>query len=181
MKKKTKHLFTLLELNGSSFEQIWSPFTQGWFASNLVEIGPAVMKKNIFNNVVNVFLLFGIYLPFEMGGPLYLNKHESTTPNDALCQVWLKLDQWFWSRIFIFIWSMYFCYSVFIFPLKRAEPLFEQTWVLLTEEFSMQCLVEIGPVVQYKIFKIVSMHFLYLVIISPWKRMGHFVWRKKKP
>ena len=29
---------------------------------------------------------------------LYLNKHESSSPKDALCQVWLKLAQWFWRR-----------------------------------------------------------------------------------
>ena len=27
-----------------------------------------------------------------------LNKLESSSPNDALCQVWLKLAQWFWRR-----------------------------------------------------------------------------------
>ena len=27
---------------------------------------------------------------------LHLKKLESTSPKDALCQVWLKLAQWFW-------------------------------------------------------------------------------------
>ena len=31
---------------------------------------------------------------------LHLNKLESPSPKDALCQVWLKLAQWFWRRIF---------------------------------------------------------------------------------
>ena len=29
---------------------------------------------------------------------LHLNKLESPSPKDALCQVWLKLAQWFWRR-----------------------------------------------------------------------------------
>ena len=35
------------------------------------------------------------YLPLEKSGALHLNKLESPSPKDALCQVWLKLDQWF--------------------------------------------------------------------------------------
>ena len=31
------------------------------------------------------------YLPLEKGGTLDLNKLESPSPKDALCQVWLKL------------------------------------------------------------------------------------------
>jgi hypothetical protein len=30
-----------------------------------------------------------------------LNKLESPPPKDDLCQVWLKLAQWFWSRRFL--------------------------------------------------------------------------------
>ena len=51
-----------------------------------------------FLNFVNVFSLFRNYLPLEKGGALQLNKLESPLPRDALCQVWLKLAQWFWRR-----------------------------------------------------------------------------------
>ena len=34
--------------------------------------------------------LFRNYLPLEKGGAFHLNKLESTSPIDALCQVWLK-------------------------------------------------------------------------------------------
>ena len=51
-----------------------------------------------FLNFVNVFSLFGYYLPLEKGGALHLNKLESPLPKDALWQVWLKLAQWFWRR-----------------------------------------------------------------------------------
>jgi hypothetical protein len=32
----------------------------------------------------------------ERGYPLLLNKLQSPSPKDDLCQVWLKLVQWFW-------------------------------------------------------------------------------------
>jgi hypothetical protein len=38
------------------------------------------------------------YLPLERGLPLSLNKLESPSPKDDLCQVWLKLALWFWRR-----------------------------------------------------------------------------------
>ena len=44
-----------------------------------------------FFNFDNVFSLFRNYLPLEKGGALHLNKFESPSPKDALCQVWLKL------------------------------------------------------------------------------------------
>jgi hypothetical protein len=37
----------------------------------------------------------------EMGYPLHLYKLESSLPKDDLCQVWLKLVQWFWRRRFL--------------------------------------------------------------------------------
>jgi hypothetical protein len=51
-----------------------------------------------FLKIFNVFLLFRYYLPLERGYPLTVNKLESPSPKD-LCQVWLKLVQWFWRRI----------------------------------------------------------------------------------
>ena len=52
-------------------------------------------------NFVNVFSLFHNYLPLEYGGVLHLNKLESPSPKDDLCQAWLKLAQWFWRRRFL--------------------------------------------------------------------------------
>ena len=47
---------------------------------------------------VNVYLLFHSYLPLEKGMALHLNKLESPSPMDVLCQICLKLDQWFLRR-----------------------------------------------------------------------------------
>ena len=69
----------------------WIPFTQWCIVPSLVEISPVVWEKKIFKFLVNVFSLFGKYLPSKMGGALYLKKLESSSPNYALCQVWLKL------------------------------------------------------------------------------------------
>ena len=52
-----------------------------------------------FLNFKNVFLLFRYYLPLEKGGALHLNKLEPPSAKDALCQVRLKLVQWFLRRI----------------------------------------------------------------------------------
>ena len=54
-----------------------------------------------FLNFINVFSPFPNYLPLEKGRALLLNKLESPSPKDNLCQVWLKLAQWFWRRRFL--------------------------------------------------------------------------------
>jgi hypothetical protein len=48
--------------------------------------------------IFSVFLLFCYYLPLEKGNPLHLNNLESPFTKNDLCQVWLKLAQWFWRR-----------------------------------------------------------------------------------
>jgi hypothetical protein len=60
----------------------------------LIEIGLLVLEKKIFKNF-SVFLLFRYYLPLEKSNPLHLKDLESPPPKDDLCQVWLKLAQWF--------------------------------------------------------------------------------------
>jgi hypothetical protein len=56
--------------------------------------------RRIFLNVFSVVLLSCYYLPLERGNPLYLNTVETLPPKDDLCQVLLKLAQWFWRRFF---------------------------------------------------------------------------------
>ena len=45
--------------------------------------------------------------PLEKGVGLHLNKFVSPTPKDALCQVWLKLAQWFWGRRFLSVGNLF--------------------------------------------------------------------------
>ena len=58
-----------------------------------------------FFKLVIVFSQFCNCLPFEKVSALHLNKLASPSPKDALCQVWLKLAQWFWRRRWI-KWSL---------------------------------------------------------------------------
>ena len=60
--------------------QIWLKLAQ-WFL------------RRRFLYFFNVFLLLRNYLPLEKGGAHHLNKLESPSHRDALCQIWLKLAQ----------------------------------------------------------------------------------------
>ena len=125
--------------------QVWLKLVQ-WF------------WKRRFLNFVNIFSLFRNYLPLENGGALHLNKLESPLPKDALCQVVLKLAQWFWRRRFLKV--VYFYYFPTISPLKRAGPSFEQTCIPFTLGCFVPRLVEIGSVVLEKtIFQICQFSF----------------------
>ena len=68
--------------------QVWLKLAQ-WF------------WRRRFLNDPTPFLHFCNYLPLEEELALYLNKLESPSPKDDLCQVWLKLAQWFWRRRFL--------------------------------------------------------------------------------
>ena len=75
-----------------------------------------------FLNFVNVFSLFHNYLPLEKGRALLLNKLESPSPKDALCQVWLKLAQWFWRRRFFNFVNVFSLFRNYL-PLEKVGAL----------------------------------------------------------
>ena len=75
-------VFLLLNLNSHHPKMLCAKC--GW---NL----PSAYGEEEFKYFVNVFSLFRNYLPLENGIALHLNKLESPSPKDALCQVWLKL------------------------------------------------------------------------------------------
>ena len=54
-----------------------------------------------FLNIFNIILLFCYHLSLEKGVALHLNKILFPLSKDALCQVWMKLAQWFWRRRFL--------------------------------------------------------------------------------
>ena len=54
--------------------------------------------------------------------------------------------------------------------------LFEKKLSFFTHGYLMPNLVETGPVILEKIFKISSMYFCYFTIISRLKRAGPFIW-----
>jgi hypothetical protein len=51
-----------------------------------------------FLKIFSKFLLFCYYLPLGNGVVLHLYNSEFPLPKDDLCQVRLKLAQWFWRR-----------------------------------------------------------------------------------
>ena len=111
-------LLSLRELNVSSFQQTWILFTQGCFVPSLVEIGQVVLER-MFKFRQCIFAISQLS-PLVKGRVPSLNKFESPSSEDAFCQVWLKLAQWFWRRRFFLILSMYFRYFIIISPWKRA-------------------------------------------------------------
>ena len=52
-----------------------------------------------FFKFVNLFSLFLNYLLLEKDGALHLNKLESPSPKDALCQIWFKLAHSSWEEV----------------------------------------------------------------------------------
>ena len=121
-------LFSLWDVNGSSFVQTWIPFTKGM----LCVFGwywPSGSGDEDFKHFVNVFSLFCNYLPLEKSWALQLNKRESSSPKEALCQVWLKLDRWIWRRRrfsnFVNVLPQFLNYLPL--DILRWNPSFEQT------------------------------------------------------
>ena len=83
---------------------VWSKLAK-WFSRRSIFL----FRQCFFSIFCNFFLM-------EKDRTLHLNKLESPSPKDALCQVWLKFAQWFWRRRLFLISSRYFCYFVIIFP-----------------------------------------------------------------
>ena len=81
------------------------------------------------------------YILLEKGVAVYMNKLESPSSKDALCQVWLKLDQWFWRRRFLNF--------VNVFSPFRNHPLEKGRGSSFKGCF-VPSLVEIGPAVLEK-------------------------------
>ena len=74
-----------------------------------------------FLNFLHIVLLFRYYLPLEKGVGLHLKKLESSSPKDALCQVWLKLAEWFLKRKFFKFVNVFSLFHI-ISPWTRVWP-----------------------------------------------------------
>ena len=116
--------------SGSSFEQIWIPFTKGCFVPSLLESGPVVWLKVAqwfcrFFNFFNLFLLFQSYLPLEKGVALYFIKLVSSSSKDALCQVWLKSALWFLRKRFLNFFNIFLLFCNYL-PLVKGVALYSK-------------------------------------------------------
>ena len=83
---------------------------------------PSGSGEEDFLNFINVFYLFYNYLSLEKVRALHLNKLESPSPKDALCQVWLKLAQWLWRRRFFNFVSVFYLFYNYL-PLEKGRVL----------------------------------------------------------
>jgi hypothetical protein len=63
----------------------------------LINFGPLVLEKKIFENFQCIFTLLLLYPLGEKLSPSF-EQFESPSPKDDLCQVWLNLAKWFWRR-----------------------------------------------------------------------------------
>ena len=71
---------------------------------------------------INVFSLFCNYLHLEKGMALHLNKLDSSSPKDALCQAWLKLTLWFLRRRFFKFVNIFSLFPYYL-PLEKGMAL----------------------------------------------------------
>jgi hypothetical protein len=60
----------------------------------LIEIGLLVLEKKIFKSCQCIFTVF--LLTLGDGQSPSFEQFRISSPKDDLCQVWLKLAQWFW-------------------------------------------------------------------------------------
>ena len=81
-----------LRLNSLDF-----PSPKDDLALCLVEIGPLGLKKKIIKDCQCIFAISSLS-PLEKCMTLHLNRLESPSPKDTLCQIWLKLALWFLRR-----------------------------------------------------------------------------------
>ena len=140
---------------------IYSKFEWNW---------PAGSGEKIKKKIIPGFFPFRYYLPLEKGDPLHLNRIESTSPKDDLCQIWLKLVQWFWRRFLNDLTPfLHFC-DYHHFEEDLAFSLFEQSWIPFTQGWFVPSLIEFGPVV-LKIFFLNFNVFYSFAIISPWGKV----------
>ena len=99
--KSSQCIFTISKLSplwegcGPSFIQTWIPFTRGYFVPSLVEIGPVVLEKKFFKSCQFIFIISQLSPLWEESG-LSFEQTWIPLPRNTLCQVSLKLAQWFW-------------------------------------------------------------------------------------
>ena len=67
---------------------LWAEFHWNW---------PSGSWEEDFLFIFNIISQFHNYLPLERRRTLHLNQHEFPSTKETLCQVLLKLVQWFWG------------------------------------------------------------------------------------
>ena len=68
------------------------------------------------------FRYFLIISPWKKVGPISLKKLKFLSPNDAFCQIRLKLADWFWRRRFLNFVNEFSLFRIY-FPLEKGGAL----------------------------------------------------------
>ena len=85
-----------------------------------------IFWRKRFSNFVNVYSLYGYFLPLKKGMTLYLNKFESPLLKDAFCSKF-KIGQVILEKKIFKFRSWIFAVSFLSFLGNGHGPLFEQT------------------------------------------------------
>ena len=89
----------------------------------LVWLKLAQLFRRRFFLISSMYFRYFLFIPpLEKGRVLHLNKLESPLPNDALCQVSLKLAQWFWRRRFLNVVNVFLLFRNYL-PLEKGVAL----------------------------------------------------------
>ena len=133
--RRKNPLSSFLELSYSTFEsplpkgalcQVWLNLAH-WFWKrflNFVSVISGLCNSVVLKKILKFcqcISLFHNYLLLEKGGALHLNKLESPSPTDALCQVWLKLAQ-FVLEMQIFKFRNEFSLFLYHLALEKVGP-----------------------------------------------------------
>ena len=122
--------------------------------------------------------LFHNYLPLEKGRGLLLNKLESTSPKDALCQVLLKIGPVV-LKIKSLNLSMYFYFFVFISLEKDRSPHLSTLESPLPKDVLCQFWLKFAQWFwRSRFLNFVNVFLLFLNFL-PLERVWTFVWTNK--
>ena len=88
---------------------------------SLVEIGSVVLEKKIFEFRQCICAISLLSPLGKERGPSF-EQLESPSPKDALCQVRLKLAQWFWRRRFLNFVNVFSLFRYYL-PLEKGGAL----------------------------------------------------------
>ena len=138
---------------------------------------PPGVKKRFFKNYISItwhsrILVFCYYPPLEDNVTLKFNIFKSHLQKDTLCQVWLKLAKWFWGFLGRFLKVVnVFSLCGYYHPLEKCMAFkFNNFWIPFTLEYSVSCLVEIGPeVLELSIVKSCP-YIINLLLLSPLRK-----------
>ena len=98
IKRRKKNIIKLMRINCFFIWRNMNPLQPRMLCAKFGWNWPSGFGEEVFLISSVYFSLFRNYLPLEKGRALHFNKLESPSPKNALCQVWLKLAQWFWRR-----------------------------------------------------------------------------------